>query len=126
MGKTVAVLGASGDRRKYGNKAVRAFRQEGWTVYPVNAKADEIEGLKCYHTLAETPGPVDRISVYLPPALGRQLLPEIARKGAREVFFNPGSEDKELVEQAQTLGIRPILACSVLSIGRHPEEYPDE
>ena len=43
--RTVVILGASADRSKYGNKAVRAFQQQGYAVYPVNPKEAEIEGL---------------------------------------------------------------------------------
>ena len=43
--KTVAIIGASSDRAKFGNKAVRAFQQQGCAVYPVNPKETEIEGL---------------------------------------------------------------------------------
>ena len=34
--KTVAVVGASADRTKFGNKAVRAFHDAGWTVFPIH------------------------------------------------------------------------------------------
>ena len=74
---TVAILGASADRSKFGNKSVRAHQQQGYTVYPVNPKADEIEGLKAFKSLAEVPaGKLDRISVYLPPQVGLAVLPD--------------------------------------------------
>lgn len=126
MPKSIAIVGASADRRKYGNKAVRAFVQGGWTVYPVNPQEDEIEGLKCYRSLADLPGPVDRVSLYVPPATGKRLLPEIARIQPAEFFLNPGSEDEELIAQAKESGLSPILACSVVNIGLRPEMFPDE
>ncbi len=43
--KTVAVIGASSDRNKYGNKAVRAFRQQGYEVFPINPNEERVEGL---------------------------------------------------------------------------------
>jgi hypothetical protein len=76
--KTIAVLGASADRHKFGNKCVRAYRDAGYQVYPVNPAEREIEGLPAFRSLAELPAPVDRISVYLPPALTLSLLPAIA------------------------------------------------
>ena len=90
---TVAVLGASRDRSKFGNKSVRAHRQQGYDVYPVNPHAKEIEGLTCYPTLNDVPvDDLDRISVYLPADIGFSLLPDIQQKGATEVWFNPGSD----------------------------------
>lgn len=126
MPKTIAIIGASTDRTKYGNKAVRAFKEGGWTVYPVNMKADEVEGLKCYASIRDVPEPIDRISLYVPPAVGKQLLPDIAAKKHDEFFLNPGSEDPELVRMAEELGLRPVQACSIVNIGLRPDMFPDE
>lgn len=123
---TVAVLGASTDRRKYGNKAVRAYLKQGYTVYPVNPRTDEIEGLKAYPTLADVPADhLNRITVYLPPDVGLTLLDAIQRKGADEVWFNPGSDSPELIERAEELGLNVIIACSILDLGTSPESLDD-
>ena len=122
----IAIIGASTDRRKYGNKAVRAFHQGGWTVYPVNPGADTVEGLPAYRSLAEVPGPVDRVSLYVPPAVGLAMLPEIAAKNPPEFFLNPGAESPALAEAARALGLHPVLACSIVNIGLRPEQFPDE
>jgi predicted CoA-binding protein len=117
---TVAILGASADRSKYGNISVRAHLQQGYDVYPVNPKGGEIEGLKVYTSLAEIPVELDRISVYLPPAVGAKMMPEIAAKGAKQVWLNPGSDGEEAVTKAQELGIDPIIACSIVGLGINP------
>ena len=122
MAPTVAIIGASKDRSKYGNKSVRAHRQMGYTVYPINPREEEIEGLKVYPDLASVPGPVDRVSMYVPPAVGIKLLPQIAAKQPKEFFLNPGSESPELVAQAESLGLEPIQACSILDVGLDPEQ----
>ncbi|MGY8767547.1 MAG: CoA-binding protein [Pirellulales bacterium] len=118
---TVAILGASSNREKFGNKSVRAHLQQGFEVYPINPKADEIEGLPCYKSLADLPGDhLDRISIYLPPKLGIRLLEEIKAANADQIFFNPGTESEELLEQARALGIDPIQACSIVDVGMSP------
>ena len=126
MSNTVAIVGASTDRSKYGNKSVRAFMQGGWTVYPVNPSAQEVEGLPCYASIAEVPGPIRRISMYVPPKVGRSMLLEIVEKSPQEFFLNPGSSDAALVEEAKTLGLTPIQACSIVNIGLRPSMFPDE
>jgi len=126
MSKTIAIVGASADRAKYGNKAVRAFVQGGWTVFPVNPGITEVEGLKCFSSVNDVPGPIDRISMYVPPNTGRKMLAEIAAKSPREFFLNPGSEDPDLVREAEGLGLNPIIACSVVNIGLRPEMFPDK
>ena len=121
----VAVLGASRDRRKYGNKAVRAYVESGYAVYPVNPKEESIEGLKAYPSLEAIPGPVDFVSLYVPPAVGVQLLPAIAEKKPKEVWLNPGSESDELIDTAVDLHLRTIVACSIVTLGFSPSEFPD-
>lgn len=117
----VAVLGASADRSKYGNKAVRAHLQQGYDVYPVNPKGGEIEGLKVYKTLAEVPVErLHRISIYLPPKVVVGMLDEIAAKGCDELWLNPGSESEEAIAKAHALGLEPIQACSIVSLGVSP------
>jgi predicted CoA-binding protein len=122
---TIAILGASADRSKFGNKAVRAFVARGYDVYPVNPKADEIEGLKAYPSLAAIPADVklDRISLYLPPAVGLKVLPEIAARGCGELWLNPGSESEELVGAADAHGLNVIQACSIVGIGMSPHQF---
>ena len=126
MNKSIAIIGASSDRKKYGNKAVRAFKDGGWTVYPVNPKLEEVEGLKCYASIEDVPGPIDRVSMYVPPKFGKQMLEAIAAKNPGEFFLNPGSEDEELVERAQELELNPVQACGIVNIGLRPAMYPDE
>jgi predicted CoA-binding protein len=121
--RTVAILGASRDRRKFGNKSVRAHLQKGYEVFPVNPHADEVEGLTAYPDLASVPVThLDRISVYLPPEVGLELLEEIQKRGAGEVWFNPGSESRELLARAKQLGLDIIRACSIVDVGVSPSD----
>lgn len=119
---TVAILGASADRTKFGNKSVRAHLHQGYEVYPVNPKGGTIEGLTVYRTLSEIPGgAIERISVYLPPAVTIAALEEIASRGCEELWLNPGSESPEVIERAQELGLDPIMGCSIVNLGLHPD-----
>jgi hypothetical protein len=117
---SVAIIGASSARHKFGNKAVRAFLRQGWTVYPVNPNEPVIEGLTSYPSVTAIPGPVDRASLYLPPAIGIDVLDEIQRKGIRELWVNPGAESDALIEKAERLGLETIQACSIVDIGERP------
>ena len=121
---TVAVIGASADRSKFGNKSVRAHLAQGYRVFPVNPKGGEIEGLTAYARLADVPVErLDRVSMYVPPTVGITLLDEIAEKGCDELWLNPGSESDELYEAAVARGPNPIIACSIADLGRSPEEF---
>ena len=120
MSKVVAVIGASSNRGKFGNRAVRAYQQQGYTVVPINPHEADIEGLKTYASVLDVPGPIDMASIYLPPEIGEQIIAEIAQKGIPEVWLNPGADSDELVARAKALGIQPIVACSIVAIGENP------
>lgn len=121
---TVVVLGASRDRRKYGNKSVRAHAKAGWDVYPINPQANEIEGFRAYRSLRDVPvRPLDRVSVYVPPEIGMTLLKDIAACQPREVWLNPGSESEALLAAAENLGLPVIRACSIVDVGLSPAMF---
>lgn len=118
------VIGASADRNKFGNKAVRAFRDKGFTVYPVHPTAKEIEGLGAYRSVLAVPaGPIDVVTVYLNPTVGLTALDDIARRKPREVWFNPGAESAEILAKAKTLGLNTIAACSIVGYNMSPAAY---
>jgi predicted CoA-binding protein len=117
---SVAVIGASADRRKYGNKAVRAYLRQGWTVYPVNPHESTIEGLPAYPSMRHLPAAPDRVSLYLPPEAGLDVLPDLAAMPPKEFYVNPGAESPELIARAEALGLQPIQACSIVEIGVSP------
>ena len=122
--KTIAVVGASSDRRKFGNKCVRAYQRAGYQVYPVNPRESEVEGLPAFPSLAEVPEPLDRISVYLPPPVTLQALPVMAAKQAGEVWFNPGAADGAVLAEARRLGIPVVSGCSIVDVGFSPAQFP--
>lgn len=115
--KSIAILGASNNPSKFGNKAVRAFLQRGYEVYPVNPKETEIEGLPAFKSIADVPVRPHLISVYLPPEILLRELPAIAAKGCDEFWLNPGTESDAVLEAAEKLGLNIIQACSIVGIG---------
>lgn len=119
--KTIAIIGASSDRRKFGNKAVRAFLQQGYEVFPVNPKEGTIEGLRVYASISEVPVRPQKISVYLPPPVLLNALPEIAAKGCDEFWLNPGTESDAVLAECERLGLNVIQACSIVGVGMDAE-----
>ena len=118
--KTVAIIGASNDRAKFGNKAVRAFLQQGYTVYPVNPKQKSIEGLTAYASIRDVPVRPAMISIYVPPPVLLKLLPDIAARGCDELWLNPGTESDQVMAEAERLGLNVIQACSIVGVGVSP------
>ena len=122
--RVVAVVGASNQRSKFGNRAVRAYRAAGWKVYPVHPEALEIEGIPAFASILDVPEKVHRATIYLPPDRVLQVLPEIAAKGVDEMYLNPGAESAAVIDKSEELGIPTILDCSIVEIGRSPQN-PD-
>ena len=120
MSKVVAVIGASNNRHKFGNKAVRAFLLEGYVVVPIHPREAEIEGLTAYRSVLDVPGLIDMATFYVPPEIGEVVIEDVARKGILEVWLNPGAESDALIAKARRLSIRPIVACSIVGVGQNP------
>jgi predicted CoA-binding protein len=118
--KTVAIIGASNDRSKYGNKSLRAHLRQGYQVFPVNPGETQVEGLLAYKSITDVPVRPERISVYVPPLVVLRLLPEIAAKGCDELWLNPGTESDEVLAEATRLGLNVIQACSIVDVGLSP------
>ncbi|MDZ4743888.1 MAG: CoA-binding protein [Verrucomicrobiota bacterium] len=119
---TIAIIGASGDRTKFGNKAVRAFIQQDFDVYPVNPRETTVEGVTCYKSILDIPVTLDMVSIYVPPAVAIKVLVDVAKKGAREVWLNPGTESDDVIEKATELKLHVITDCSIMAIGIDPDE----
>ena len=124
--KYIAIIGASTDRKKFGNKAVRAYARLGWRVYPIHPVEEEIEGYPAFPTIRHIPGPVDRVSMYLPPDKGIKILEDIRKVQPPELWLNPGSESDKLVTKAKKLGLNVIQACSILDIDISPPDLTDD
>jgi uncharacterized protein len=118
--KVVAVIGASSNSNKFGNRAVRAFLRQGYTVVPINPNEPDVEGLKTYASVLDVPGAIDMATFYVQPEVGERVIEEVARKGIAEVWFNPGAESDALIARARALNIQPIVACSIVAIGQNP------
>jgi predicted CoA-binding protein len=118
--KTVAVIGASSDRRKFGNKAFRAFRAEGYNVIPINPNESTVEGVSTYPSVTEVPEQIDMATVYVPPEIGITLLEGFQQRQIPEIWINPGAESDALLAEARRRKLNIIEACSIIGIGRNP------
>ena len=123
MARTVAVIGASSDRSKFGNKALRAFKAEGYTVIPINPNEREVEGIAAYASVLDVPETIDMATVYVQPDVAMRLLAEFEQKGIAEIWVNPGAESDELLSDARRRKLNVIAACSIIGIGRSPSSF---
>jgi predicted CoA-binding protein len=121
--KTVAVIGASSNREKFGNKALRAFAHRGYTVYPINPTESEVEGHKAYASVLDVPGSIDMATLYVPAPVGVSVMDDLVKKGIPEVWLNPGADARQVVDKARSLGLKTVTHCSIIAIGESPARY---
>jgi predicted CoA-binding protein len=123
VAKTVAVVGASSDRRKFGNKALRAFQAQGYQVIPINPNEGEVEGLRTYASVLDVPGKLDMATVYVQPDVALKLLAEFEQKQIGEIWINPGADSDEVLAEARRRKLNVIAACSIIAIGQSPNSF---
>jgi predicted CoA-binding protein len=111
-----AVVGASRDRAKYGNKVLRAYMQSGRRVYPVNPTVDRVEQLVAYATLAEIPEPVYGISIVTPPDVTESIITQAAQLGIQHVWMQPGAESEKAIDLAERSGMNVIAGGPCLLV----------
>lgn len=107
-GSRYAVVGASNDRAKYGNKVLRAYKQVGREVVPVHPTADRVEGLQAFAHLSDLPQPVHGISIVTPPRVTNQVVDEAVELGIRHIWMQPGAESEAAVDRAAASGANVI------------------
>ena len=124
-GKPHAVVGASRERAKYGNKVLRAYLQTDHEVYPVNPHTTMVEGLETFPDLASLPQPVHGISVITRPDVTESIVEQAAELGIKNVWMQPGAESEKAVERAEQLGMNVIAGgpCALVTL-RYREDGP--
>lgn len=114
-----AVIGASTDKTKYGNKVLRCYQQHSLEVYPVNPKADRIEGLQAYASLSQLPRKVKSISIITPPEITEHVVTEAIKAGVKHIWIQPGAESPEAIHKVREAGLELIAEgpCILVALG---------
>ncbi|MEO0475945.1 MAG: CoA-binding protein [Planctomycetota bacterium] len=118
-GGPFAVVGASTNRAKYGNKVLRVYQQNDRPVYPINPRADEIEGLQAYPDLASLPELPHGVSIITPPAITEQVVEEAIALGIKHLWMQPGAESAKAVRNARENNINVVAngPCVLVVLG---------
>ena len=114
--KKIAVVGASTQRNKFGNKVLRCYMEHNYDVIPVNPGVDEIEGLPCVASVAELPPEVEALSIITPPSVTLEVVKQAISKGIKHVWMQPGAEGAEAVALCLQNDINTIADGSCLLV----------
>ena len=112
---SIAVIGASNDRNKYGNKIYRDLRNKGYNVTPINPKEEKIEGDRAYSSIEEMKELPDIANFVVPPPVAMKIAQNITNLGIKHLWFQPGSESKELENWLKnTDGIEYLINACIM------------
>ncbi|CAN5710402.1 CoA-binding protein [soil metagenome] len=106
--KAWAVVGASNDRAKYGNRIYRDLRAAGYRVYPVNPNESDIEGDSAFARLQDLPESVPVVDIVVPSRIGMTIVEDAIESGAEYFWLQPGAESPDLIERAKAAGLTVI------------------
>lgn len=107
-GSSFAVVGASKNREKYGNKVLRSYLQNEMVAYPINPNTEQIENQTAYAGLGDLPEKVHGLSIITPPAVTEQVVEQAIELGIKNIWMQPGAESDKAIAQAEAAGVNVI------------------
>ena len=118
----IAVVGASNNPEKYGNRIVRHLVSEGHTVFPVNPKEKTILGLPCYHKIADIESTIDVVDIVVPPEITMKVLRHARTLDKVNIWIQPGAESRDVISylerHSKEFGIITYNQCIMTSLDR--------
>jgi len=125
--RRIAVAGVSREPGQAANAVYRRLRSSGYEVFPVNPKASEVEGVRCYPDLGSIPGRLEGMVIVTPPAVTAELVRQCAERGVDQVWlhrsFGEGSVSEDAVRECRARGIKcivggcPLMYCEPVDLG---------
>lgn len=108
--KNWAVVGVSAKEDKWGYKIWKILREHGYNTFGVNPNYDEIQGEKIYKSLADIPEKIDVIDMVVPKTVAINTLHEAKELGIEKIFFQPGTYDDKVIDQADQLDLKYLVS----------------
>lgn len=112
--KTFAVVGASDNPEKYGNRIVKNLKNRGYEVYPVNPGLKELEGLRCYPSLKDIPVKVDVVDFVVPPKVTEEIIKQCKTLGMDRIWLQPGSESEAAISYCHDNNMKVVYGACVM------------
>lgn len=112
--KCFAVVGATDNTEKYGNRIVKNLKKRGYEVYPVNPNLEEVEGIKCYPDLYTLPCKVDVVDFVVPPRVTEAVLQDCEKLDLKSIWLQPGSESEAAIDYCHRHGMQVVHDVCVM------------
>ena len=92
----IALVGASNDPKKYGNKILLDLVSKGYSVAPINNKENMISNNKSYKNVLDLEITPSIINFVVPPKIGFEITKELVENNYDNFWYQPGAESKEI------------------------------
>ena len=92
----IALVGASNDPKKYGNKILLDLVSKGYNVAPVNSKEKTIAGIKSYKNVLDLKESPSIINFVVPPSIGFRITKELVENNFDNFWYQPGAESEKI------------------------------
>jgi len=112
--KSIAVVGATGKKDRYGYVIFRYLLDRGYRVFPVHPALKEIDGVKAYRSLSDIPDTVEAVDIVVNPRVTEKVIDECIRLGIKLVWMQPGAESPAAIEACENNGIACIHDTCVM------------
>ena len=111
----IALVGASNDKSKFGNRIYRDLRSKGYNVVPINPKDENIEGDKAYTSIQMMEELPDIVNFVVPPPIAMKVAQNAVELGVKYLWFQPGSESNEIENWLKdTDGIKYLINACIM------------
>jgi uncharacterized protein len=112
--RTLAVVGVSRNKKGFGYAVYQDLLKHGYTVYPVNPGADNIDGKPCFPSLTSLPEPVGGAVLVVPPAQSEKVVEDALASGLRRLWFQPGSDSAAALSFCKEHSIETVSTSCIL------------
>jgi hypothetical protein len=112
--RTIAVVGVSRKKIKFGASAFRELKKRGYDVYPVHHSMDDLDGVKCYQSVASLPLVPDCVLLTVKPKTASEIVGQAVAKGVRLVWFQQGTDFSEAIDRAKQAGLQVVSGRCIL------------
>lgn len=107
--KTIAVVGASPKPWRDSGEIMLFLARNGYAVYPVNPKYDQVHGLKCYPDLKSIPVKIDMVDIFRNSNEVEPIIDEAIEVGAKSVWMQSGVINETAAQKAEKAGLAVVM-----------------
>jgi predicted CoA-binding protein len=121
--KSIAVVGVSRDKKKFGYAAYKHLKDRGYKVLPVNPNVAVIDSEKCYPNLSSIDEEFNGVLLVIPPEQSGKVIKEANDLGVKSIWFQQGSSSEEAVKFCMEKGMSVVSEECIMMFAEPVESF---